>query len=115
MSTPYDNDPQRPDLGRAEQRAGDVREGDLRQDRAVERGGHGGFIAGLVIAAILLILMVIFMSQNSASTTVSFFGWEGTVSLAVALLVAFVAGVLLVAIPGYLRVLQLKHRVRKLR
>jgi len=61
---------------------------------------------------VVLILLVIFIAQNTRSVTVSFLGWEGHTSLAVALLIAAVAGLLIAAIAGSLRILQLRTRVR---
>jgi uncharacterized integral membrane protein len=68
---------------------------------------------GLIVAAILLIALLIFVAQNSRTVTIHFLGWHGHLSLAVALLLAAVIGVLLVAIPGTARILQLRRALRK--
>jgi uncharacterized integral membrane protein len=39
-------------------------------------------------------------------------GWEGEVPVAVALLVAAIAGLFLAGMAGLLRILQLRHRVK---
>lgn len=68
---------------------------------------------GVVVAAVLLILLVVFIAQNTQRVQISFLGWDGTAPLSVALLVAAVAGVTLTAAIGTLRILQLRRRVRR--
>jgi lipopolysaccharide assembly protein A len=83
-----------------------------------ERGRvrHGKVSAawtGAVTAAILLIALIIFIAQNSAQVTIHFLGLDGRISLALALLIAAVGSVLLVAIPGTLRILQLRRALKR--
>jgi uncharacterized integral membrane protein len=73
----------------------------------------GGVWIGLIIAAILLILLIIFLVQNSHRITVHYLGTSGNFSCAVALLLAAVVGALLVAIPGTIRILQLRRALKK--
>jgi uncharacterized integral membrane protein len=61
----------------------------------------------------VLILLLIFILQNSRNVTIRFFGFRGELSLAVALLLSAVRGVLLVAIPGTGRILQLRRAVTR--
>jgi uncharacterized integral membrane protein len=68
--------------------------------------------AGVVALGIVLVLLVVFIAQNTRSVTVSFLGWDGSAPLAVALLVAAVAGLFLAAVAGTLRIWQLRARVR---
>ena len=56
----------------------------------------------------LAIAMLIFIAQNSQSATIHNFGFDGQSSLAVALLSAAAGGVLLVALPGAVRMAQLR-------
>jgi uncharacterized integral membrane protein len=63
---------------------------------------------------VLLLLLVVFIAQNTQPVEVSFLGWEGDVPLAVAVLVAAVAGLLIAAAAGSLRIWQLRRRVRRL-
>jgi uncharacterized integral membrane protein len=79
----------------------------------VKRTRTGGIWIGLILAAIVLVLLLIFILQNTANVTIHFFGFAGVVPIAVALLLAAVCGVLLVAIPGTVRILQLRKAVRK--
>jgi uncharacterized integral membrane protein len=64
---------------------------------------------GAVVAALLMVLLLVFIVQNSDAVKFRFFGWEGEMPLAVAVLLAAVVGVLLVAIPGSLRIFQLRR------
>ncbi|MBN9621273.1 MAG: DUF1049 domain-containing protein [Actinobacteria bacterium] len=68
---------------------------------------------GIVIAAVLLVVLLIFIAQNSATVTIHFVGAHGRVSLAIALLLSAVAGVLLIAIPGGARIIQLRRALRR--
>jgi uncharacterized integral membrane protein len=74
-----------------------------------------GFWAATVGLGVVLLLLIVFIAQNTRRTTVSFLVWDGGVSVAVALLVAAVAGLLLGLLAGMLRILQLRRRVRRRR
>lgn len=80
--------------------------------------GHsrvGGAWVGLVVGAIVLILLLIFVLQNLDDVNVSFLNADGSVPLGVALLLAAVAGALVVAVPGSARILQLRRANRTAR
>lgn len=62
--------------------------------------------------ALLLLLLIIFILQNTQSVEVSFLGFDGHAPLAVSLLIAAVAGIVLAAVTGALRIIQLRRRVR---
>lgn len=72
-----------------------------------------GFWAAVVGLGIVLLLLIIFIAQNTRSTTVTFLGWETEAPLAVALLIATAAGLFLATVAGSLRILQLRRRVRR--
>ena len=72
-----------------------------------------GFWIGVVSLGVVLLLLVIFIAQNTRETTVSFLGWDGRVPVAVALLIASAAGLFLATVAGALRILQLRRRVRR--
>lgn len=72
-----------------------------------------GFWAATVGLGVVLVLLVIFIAQNTRSTTVSFLAWDGQVSVAVALLMAAIAGLALAGLAGTLRILQLRRRVKR--
>jgi uncharacterized integral membrane protein len=60
---------------------------------------------------VVLVLLVVFIAQNTQSVQVSFLGWQGHAPLAVALLVAAAAAIVVTAVAGTLRILQLRRRV----
>jgi len=68
---------------------------------------------GIVVFAVLLVLLLIFILQNTESVRISYFGANGHLSLAVAMLFAAVAGVLLTALAGSLRIWQLRRHFRR--
>ena len=68
---------------------------------------------GLIVFAVVLVLLCIFIVQNTQSVRISYFGATGELSLAVAMLLAAVAGVLLTAIAGSLRIWQLRRRLSR--
>jgi len=72
-----------------------------------------GVWIGLIATALFVILLIIFIAQNSRRVTIHFFGWHGQFSLALTILLAAVLGVLLVAVPGSLRIVQLRRALRK--
>ena len=65
------------------------------------------------VAAVLLLLLVIFIAENSQRTHIHFFGATWSVSLAVGLLFAAVLGALIVLVIGGLRILQLRLAARR--
>jgi uncharacterized integral membrane protein len=63
--------------------------------------------------AVVLLLLLIFILQNSQTVSVSYLGAHGHLSLGVALLLAAVCGVLLVVLAGTARILQLRSTARR--
>jgi uncharacterized integral membrane protein len=83
-------------------------------ERGRPRGGKVSALwIGLIVAAVLLILLLIFIAQNSKTVPIHFLGASGHISLAVALLLSAVVAVLLVAIPGSVRIMQLRRLVKR--
>jgi uncharacterized integral membrane protein len=80
---------------------------------AVRHSRTGGLWAGLVLSALVLLLLLVFILQNGNPVQISFFALEGVLPVGVALLLAAIAGVLLVAIPGSLRIMQLRRAARR--
>lgn len=66
---------------------------------------------GLLPALIVLIVILVFVFQNSKDVEVSFFTFSGTFPLSVALLSAVVLGALMALALGSLRIYQLRKRV----
>ena len=63
--------------------------------------------------AAILVLLLIFILQNSDKAQISYLGAHGELPLGVALLFAAVLGILLVVIPGTARIMQLRILARK--
>ena len=72
----------------------------------------GAWFAVVALAALLL-LLIVFIAQNTQSVEVSFLGWNGHAPLAVALLIGSLVGILVAVVAGSLRILQLRRRVRR--
>lgn len=72
-----------------------------------------GLWVAIVASGVVLVLLIVFIAQNTDGVLIRFLGWQGEAPLAVALLAATVAGLFLAAIAGSLRILQLRRRVRR--
>jgi uncharacterized integral membrane protein len=72
-----------------------------------------GIWVAVLALALLLLLLAVFILQNTQKVEISFFGWNGHAPLAASLLIAAVAGALSVASAGMLRILQLRRRVKR--
>jgi uncharacterized integral membrane protein len=72
-----------------------------------------GIWAAVIGLGLVLLLLVIFIAQNTQTVNVAFLGWEGTAPLSVTLLAAAVGGLFLAVAAGTLRILQLRRRVRR--
>ena len=72
----------------------------------------GTWIA-VIVLSLLLLLLAVFILQNTQKVEVAFFGWNGRAPLAATLLIAAAAGALVVACAGVLRILQLRRRVKR--
>jgi uncharacterized integral membrane protein len=79
----------------------------------VTRSRSGGLWAGMVLSALVLLVLLVFILQNSEPVRINFLAASGTLPTGVALLLAAIAGLLLVAIPGGLRILQLRRAARR--
>lgn len=67
---------------------------------------------GTATALLLLILLIVFMLQNTRRVEVNFLGLAGSLPLGMALLIAAVGGGVVVAIAGAARVTQLRMNAR---
>ncbi len=85
----------------------------LDADGHVKGSRSGALYIGLILAAVLAILVLVFIVQNSESTTIRFLGFEGSLPLGVGVLLAAVAGMLIVALPGSIRIIQLRRSLAK--
>ena len=67
----------------------------------------------IVLLVVVLVLLAIFILQNTQKVEISFLGWTGSAPLAAALLTATAAGRALAGAAGSLRILQLRRRVKR--
>ena len=72
-----------------------------------------GIRTGLIAGFVGLIVVMIFIIQNAHTVDISFFGAHLHLSLAVALLLAAIAGALLMAAVGTARITQLRRIMRR--
>lgn len=72
-----------------------------------------GFYAAVVALGVVLVLLVIFIVQNTERQDVQFLWLEGRAPLAVLLLIATAAGIFLTATGASLRLLQVRRRVKR--
>lgn len=70
---------------------------------------------GIVIGVIVAIVLLIFILQNTESAPINFLAWTGHLPLGVAILIAAIAGALIVAMAGGLRMRQLSRALKKAR
>lgn len=102
---------------RPDDSAGESQPTPTEPSRSPENPLRGSRTSGLWFAvaasAVVLVLLIIFIAQNTEPVNVRFLGWEGETPLSVALLAAAVAGLILATIAGTLRIWQLRRRVKR--
>jgi putative membrane protein len=72
-----------------------------------------GARTGLIASIAILVVVLIFIIQNAHAVNISFLGAHLRLSLAVALLLAAIAGALLTAAAGTARITQLRRIMRR--
>ena len=85
----------------------------LGREPALQRSRTGGLWTSLILSALVLLFLLIFILQNGAPVQINFLTVSATLPTGVALLLAAIGGVLLVAIPGGLRIMQLRRAARR--
>ena len=69
--------------------------------------------SSLIIGFLILILLLVFIMQNTDSTTVNFFAWRASLPVGVAVLLSAVGGGLLTVAVGTARIVQLRRAAKK--
>jgi uncharacterized integral membrane protein len=82
-------------------------------DHKIRHTRLSGTWAAVIAFGIVLLLLLIFILQNQHEVEVSYFGAHGHMPLGASLLLAAVAGILLVALAGSGRIMQLRATARK--
>ncbi|MFI9415205.1 lipopolysaccharide assembly LapA domain-containing protein [Nocardia gamkensis] len=91
-----------------------LRRGHGDRDRQLHRGGRAAAWTArawieVAVGAILTVLLLIFILQNTAKTEISFLPWSFTLPLGVALAFAAIGGILVMGLAGGARIWQLRH------
>ncbi len=66
----------------------------------------------LILGFLILIVLLVFIAQNTASTAFQFLGWHWSLPLGVAILFAAVAGGLITVAVGAVRIFQLRRAAK---
>ncbi|WP_280419748.1 LapA family protein [Nocardia carnea] len=92
-----------------------VRKGTGKPGRRKAAGSSrvGNAWIALIIAAILGIILLIFIIQNSESADVEMLFWNFSLPLGVTILLSVIAGALVMALVGGVRIMQLRRAVHK--
>jgi uncharacterized integral membrane protein len=69
--------------------------------------------SALIVGFVILILLLVFIMQNTDSTTIHLFTWEWNLPVGVAILLAAVCGGLLTVAAGTARIIQLRRAAKK--
>lgn len=90
---------------------------DVARGKGIKHTRTGATWSGLVVGLVVLLVLLVFILQNLDSVTLELFAWEFTVPLGVTLLFAAIAGAVIMALVGGMRILQIRraaNRQRKL-
>lgn len=68
---------------------------------------------GLVVGALVLVLLLIFILQNLDAIPVNIFVWTFELPLGVSMLLAAIAGALVMALAGGVRILQIRRAAKR--
>ncbi|WP_413318098.1 lipopolysaccharide assembly protein LapA domain-containing protein [Agrococcus sp. 1P02AA] len=114
-ATPTAVQPQAADARTAE-RAAEPRivKTDPALDGHQRQGVTGATWIALILGTVILILLLIFILQNNVPADFAYFGFAFSLPLGIAMLFAAIAGVLITALLGSVRLFKLSRRVRRL-
>lgn len=76
-------------------------------------GVSAGVWIALILGAVILVLLLIFIIQNNVTAQFQYFGWEFSLPLGVAMLLAAIAGILVAGLAGSVRIAVLSRRLKK--
>lgn len=84
-----------------------------RPESAVKFTRAAALWSALISGFVILIVLLVFIMQNTDSTTINFFAWEWNLPVGVAILLAAVCGGLLAVAIGTARMVQLRRAAKK--
>jgi uncharacterized integral membrane protein len=67
----------------------------------------------LIVGFVILIVLLVFIAQNTESASFAFLGWHWGLPLGVAILLAAVCGGLITVLAGTVRIYQLRRAAKK--
>jgi uncharacterized integral membrane protein len=82
-------------------------------ESAVKFTRAGALWSALIVGFLILIVLLIFISQNTESAQFAFLGWHWSLPLGVAILLAAVLGGLIAVLAGTARIVQLRRAAKK--
>jgi uncharacterized integral membrane protein len=82
-------------------------------ESAVKFTRTAGLWSFLATGFVILIVLLIFITQNTTSADIAFLGWRGSLPLGVAILLAAVSGGLITFLAGTARIYQLRRAAKK--
>jgi uncharacterized integral membrane protein len=80
---------------------------------AVKFTRAGALWSGLIVGFLILIVLLVFIAQNTDSAEFAFLGWHWSQPLGVAILLAAVCGGLITVLAGSTRIFQLRRAAKK--
>lgn len=83
------------------------------KQKAVQGSIAGGTWVALIIGALLLILLLVFVLQNQEAVDITFLAWHFSFPTGVGFLLAAIAGALIMAMVGAIRMFQLRRQITK--
>ncbi len=78
----------------------------------VRRGRVSVLWVGLIAVAVVLIVLIIFIAQNLTKVTIHFLGLSGHFPIGLIALIAAIVGLLVAAVPGSIRIMQLRKALK---
>ncbi|WP_327150430.1 LapA family protein [Nocardia sp. NBC_01329] len=87
--------------------------GKTRRRKGVEKSRVGNAWIALIVAALLGIVLLIFILQNSESADVEMLFWNFSLPLGVTILLSVIAGALVMALVGGVRIVQLRRAAHR--
>ena len=90
-----------------------ARSATTKHDSPIQRTRAAALWSALILGFLILIVLLIFIAQNTESAQFQFLGWQWSLPLGVAILLAAVCGGLLTVAVGTVRMYQLRRAAKR--